>query len=249
MNDTEFTDFGFEQVPPQEKRRRVNNVFESVAPSYNLMNDVMSFGIHRLWKRFAAHVSMVKPGSHILDVAGGTGDMAMLYARRTGPAGKIFVCDISRDMLSTGRDVLLDRGICNNITWIQTDAENLPFAPNTFDLVSIAFGLRNVTDKPRALASMYDKLKYGCPLVVLEFSALALPLLSAWYDRYSYQFIPLMGKHIAGDEHSYRYLVESIRMHPNQEKLKEMMETAGFARVEYNNLSGGIVAVHKAYKI
>lgn len=249
MNDTEFTDFGFERVAPQEKRRRVNHVFTSVAPSYNLMNDVMSLGIHRLWKRFAVHVSTVKPGAHILDVAGGTGDMAMLYAKRVGPTGKIVVCDISRDMLSTGRDLLLDRGICNNITWLQTDAENLPFVANTFDLISIAFGLRNVTDKPRALASMYDKLKYGCPLIVLEFSELVLPLLSAWYDRYSYQFIPRIGKHIARDEQSYRYLVESIRMHPNQDKLKDMMELAGFARVEYNNLSGGIVAVHKAYKI
>ena len=249
MSDTGFTDFGFEQVPPLEKTRRVNRIFESVAPSYNLMNDVMSFGIHRLWKRFAVHVSTVKPGAHILDVAGGTGDMASLYAGRTGPAGKVVVCDINREMLLTGRDQMLDRGLCKNISYIQADAESLPFAENTFDLISIAFGLRNVTDKPRALASMYNKLKYGGPLVVLEFSEMVLPRLREWYDSYSYKLIPIMGKYIARDEQSYRYLVESIRMHPNQEKLKAMMESAGFSRVKYHNLSGGIVAMHKAYKI
>ena len=249
MSEAEFTDFGFEQVPPQEKRRRVYDVFESVAPRYNLMNDIMSFGIHRLWKRYAVHISRVKTGSQILDVAGGTGDMAALYARQTGPTGKVVVCDINRDMLLTGRDELLNRGLCKNIRYTQADAENLPFASNTFDLTSIAFGLRNVTDKPRALASMYDKLKYGCPLVVLEFSTLVLPMLTKLYDRFSYDYIPFMGKHIADDEQSYRYLVESIRMHPDQEALKQMMETAGFARVEYHNLSGGIVAIHKGYKI
>jgi len=249
MNETDLTDFGFEQVPPDEKRRRVNHVFESVATRYNLMNDIMSFGIHRLWKRYAVHISRVKPGSTILDVAGGTGDMAALYARRTGPTGNVMVCDINRDMLVTGRDELLDRGLGKNISYTQGDAENLPFASNSFDLTGIAFGLRNVTDKPRALASMLDKLKYGCPLVILEFSTLVLPMLTKLYDRYSSDYIPFMGRHIAHDEQSYRYLVESIRMHPDQETLKQMLETAGFSRVEYHNLSGGIVAIHKGYKI
>ena len=249
MNDTELTDFGFEQVSRQEKGRRVYHVFESVAPNYNLMNDVMSFGIHRLWKRYAAHISRIKSGAQILDVAGGTGDMASLYARPAGPAGGIVICDINRDMLMTGRDLLLDRGLAGNIRWTQGDAENLPFAAETFDLVSIAFGLRNVTDKAKALASMYDKLKYGCPLIILEFSRVILPALKGLYDRYSYQFIPLMGRYVANDEQSYRYLVESIRMHPDQESLGKMMEHAGFARVEYHNLSGGIVAVHKGYKL
>lgn len=249
MVDTDFTDFGYEKVPLQEKQQRVYHVFESVAPRYNLMNDVMSLGIHRLWKRFAAHVSRVRPGAHILDVAGGTGDMARLYAKQTGPAGSIIICDINRDMLVTGRDQLLDEGVCRNIHWTQGNAEDLPFAANTFDLVSIAFGLRNVTDKQRALISMYDKLKYGSPLVILEFSTMVLPSLRDLYDQYSSHLIPLMGKYIAHDEQSYRYLVESIRMHPDQETLRQMMIKAGFSRVEYHNLSGGIVAVHKGYKI
>lgn len=249
MNNTELTDFGFEQVTRQEKGRRVYHVFESVASNYNLMNDVMSLGIHRLWKRYAVHISPLRPGAHVLDVAGGTGDMAELYARRVGPTGNIVICDINSEMLVTGRDLLLDRGHAGNISWTQGDAENLPFAPLTFDLIGISFGLRNVTDKARALASMYDKLKYGSPLVILEFSTLVLPLLKNMYDRYSYQLIPFMGRHIAGDEQSYRYLVESIRMHPDQQSLGRMMENAGFARVEYHNLSGGIVAIHKGYKV
>jgi demethylmenaquinone methyltransferase/2-methoxy-6-polyprenyl-1,4-benzoquinol methylase len=249
MMDNEFTHFGFEKVPLQEKQQRVYHVFESVAPRYNLMNDLMSLGIHRLWKRFAANISGVRPGAHILDVAGGTGDMARLYAKQTGAAGNIVICDINHDMLLTGRDQLLDEGVCRNIRWTQGNAEDLPFAANTFDLVSIAFGLRNVTDKQRALVSMYDKLKYGSPLVILEFSSLVLPLFREMYDKYSYNLIPLLGKYIAHDEQSYRYLVESIRMHPDQETLKQMMINAGFAKVEYHNLSGGIVAVHKGYKI
>ncbi len=249
MKEHETTDFGFEKVPLQEKKRRVYQVFESVAPNYNLMNDVMSFGIHRLWKRYAVGISRVKSGFQILDVAGGTGDLARLYARQVGDNGRIVVCDINRDMLTTGRDQLLNNGFCKNIVYTQADAERLPFAPNTFDLISMAFGLRNVTDKQQALSSMYEKLKYGCALVVLEFSRPVLPMLGEVYDRYSYQLIPLMGKYIAGDEQSYRYLVESIRMHPDQNTLKKMMEQAGFARVEYHNLTGGIVAIHKGYKI
>lgn len=249
MNETDYTDFGFEQVPRREKGRRVYQVFESVAPNYDLMNDVMSLGIHRLWKRYAAHIAGIRPGAQVLDVAGGTGDMARLYARQAGQSGRVVICDINHDMLRTGRDQLLDRGFCRNIAWTQGDAENLPFASGTFDMAGISFGLRNVTDKARSLASMYDKLKYGSPLVVLEFSKVVLPLLKDLYDRYSYRFIPMMGKHIAGDEQSYRYLVESIRMHPDQETLRSMMEAAGFARVEYHNLSGGIVAVHKGYRL
>lgn len=249
MSESELTDFGFERVTRQEKGRRVYHVFESVAPSYNLMNDVMSAGIHRLWKRYAAHISPLRNGASVLDVAGGTGDMAGLYARQVGPSGSVVVCDINHEMLMAGRDLLIDRGQTAALRWTQGDAEILPFPSNTFDLVGISFGLRNVTDKARALASMYDKLKYGCPLVILEFSTMVLPLLKDWYDHYSYRVIPLMGRYIAGDEQSYRYLVESIRMHPDQDTLAAMMEKAGFARVEYHNLSGGIVAIHKGYKI
>jgi demethylmenaquinone methyltransferase/2-methoxy-6-polyprenyl-1,4-benzoquinol methylase len=249
MNRPDLTDFGFEQVPPEEKTRRVYGVFASVADNYDLMNDVMSLGVHRLWKRYAAALTRLPPDAKILDVAGGTGDMAKLYSSHIGPAGRIIVCDINLEMLAVGRGRLTDAGLCNNIVYIQADAETLPFAPESFDLVSIAFGLRNVTDKPRALASMYDKLKFGRSIIILEFSRVAVPLLREMYDRYSHQCIPLLGKYIAGDEASYRYLVESIRMHPDQQTLKTMMETAGFSRVEYFNLSGGIVAVHRGYKI
>ena len=249
MSQSDFTDFGFEKVTPGEKTRRVNSVFESVAPSYDLMNDLMSFGIHRLWKRYAVQLTRLETGAQILDVAGGTGDMARLYSSRTGVEARIVICDINREMLSVGRDRLIDAGLCKKFSYIQADAENLPFAPNSFDLVSIAFGLRNVTDKSRALVSMYDKLKFGKSIVILEFSRVAIPVLQKLYDNYSSQVIPMMGKYVAGDEASYRYLVESIRMHPDQQTLKSMMEAAGFSRVEFYNLSGGIVAVHRGYKL
>jgi demethylmenaquinone methyltransferase/2-methoxy-6-polyprenyl-1,4-benzoquinol methylase len=245
---TDQADFGFQRVPAGEKTRRVYQVFESVASNYDLMNDLMSFGIHRLWKRYAACLTPIREDACILDVAGGTGDMARLYGAQLGPSGRVVVCDINREMLFTGRDRLTDAGLCRNISYVQGDAENLPFPPHAFDLISIAFGLRNVTDKQRALASMYDKLKYGRPLVILEFSRMAVPALQSLYDRYSWRVIPLLGRYIASDEQSYRYLVESIRMHPDQEALKSMMEAAGFSRVEYFNLSGGIAAVHRGYK-
>ncbi len=242
-------DFGFEKVPPQEKTRRVDEVFSSVATRYDLMNDLMSFGIHRLWKRYAVQLSEVRSGQNVLDVAGGTGDMARLYHARAGEDGLVLVTDINNDMLREGRNKLLDQGLVRGINYVQANAENLPFAANRFDCVSIAFGLRNVTDKLRALRSMYDKTRYGGRLIILEFSTVVLPHFRQLYDEYSLKFIPWLGKTVAHDEASYRYLVESIRMHPDQETLKHMIEEAGYARVEYHNLTGGIVAVHRAWKI
>jgi demethylmenaquinone methyltransferase/2-methoxy-6-polyprenyl-1,4-benzoquinol methylase len=246
---TNSTDFGFEKVSPADKTRRVGQVFSSVAYRYDLMNDLMSFGIHRLWKRFAVHLSGVRPGQKVLDVAGGTGDMAVLFHHRAGNDGLVLVTDINSDMLKEGRNKLYDKGIVRGVDYVQANAEQLPFQNNSFDCVNIAFGLRNVTDKQKALQSMYDKTKYGGCLIILEFSTVVLPHLKRLYDEYSLKLIPLLGKMVANDEASYRYLVESIRMHPDQETLKRMIETAGFTRVEYHNLTGGIVAIHRAYKI
>jgi demethylmenaquinone methyltransferase/2-methoxy-6-polyprenyl-1,4-benzoquinol methylase len=243
------TDFGFQTVTPKEKTRRVAAVFSSVAGKYDLMNDLMSAGMHRLWKRYAVHISPVRAGSAVLDLAGGTGDLAVLYHRRVGPAGRVVVCDINADMLRTGRDRLIDVGFIAGVEYVQADAECLPFRDHTFDCICIGFGLRNVTDKTRALASMHARLKYGGAVVILEFSVLALPLLCKLYDHYSLNVIPAIGRWVAKDEDSYRYLVESIRKHPDQETLKAMMNDAGYSHVTYNNLSGGIVAVHKGYKI
>jgi len=225
-----------------------SEVFASVAPRYDLMNDLMSFGVHRLWKRFAAGLVKLKTGTSVLDLAGGTGDMARLFARQTGGSGRIIVSDINHAMLQVGRDRLIDKGYSAGFDYIQADAENLPFADNSFDLVSIAFGLRNVTDKARALDSMYRVLKFGGSVLILEFSRLVIPLFQDIYDRYSYNCIPLLGKMVAGDGESYRYLVESIRRHPDQDALKAMLEVAGFSRVDYCNLTGGIVAVHRGWK-
>jgi demethylmenaquinone methyltransferase/2-methoxy-6-polyprenyl-1,4-benzoquinol methylase len=249
MNQADFTDFGFEKVSPQEKRDRVADLFDSVAPGYDIMNDLMSFGVHRIWKRYVAGISGIRPGNRILDVAGGTGDMAGMFSTRTGRDGYVTICDISHEMLEQGRNRLLDKGIPGNVEFVQGDAENLPFRDKSFDLINIAFGLRNITDKPAALRSIYSKLKYGSKLIILEFSKVTLPVLQGPYTFYSNKYIPLLGRLIAGDEPSYRYLVESIRMHPDQETLKTMIENAGFSRVRYNNLSGGIVAVHTAYKL
>jgi len=242
-------DFGFERVEPQEKTRRVGEVFSSVASRYDLMNDLMSFGIHRLWKRYAIHVAQIKPGAKILDVAGGTGDMSVLFQREVGDKGTVIVSDINNAMLSEGRDRLLDRGLSSGFQFVQANAEALPFQKNSFDCVCIAFGLRNVTDKDAALRSMFEKLKYGGNVIILEFSKVILPVLRQLYETYSFEFIPRLGQLITQDGDSYRYLVESISMHPDQDTLKGMMETAGFSRVEYYNLSGGIVAVHKGYKL
>ena len=243
------TDFGFERVSPGEKTERVRRVFSSVAARYDLMNDLMSLGLHRLWKRLAVGYSGVRNGSSVLDLAGGTGDCARLYHAATAPEGRVTLCDVNADMLVRGRDRMLDRGLCDRLGYVQADAQDLPFRDASFDCINVAFGLRNMTDKPRALASMLSKLKYGGVLIVLEFSKLVLPQMQRAYDAWSTGVIPVLGKIVAGDEASYRYLVESIRMHPDQDTLKAVMEAAGFARVEYLNLSGGIVAVHRGHRL
>ena len=249
MTETQLTHFGFQTVTSEEKTRRVSQVFSSVAGNYDLMNDLMSAGLHRLWKRYAVHISQVKPGAMVLDVAGGTGDLAALFRQKVGDRGRVVISDINNAMLQEGRDRLIDKGFISSIEYVQGNAEHLPFADNSFDCICIAFGLRNVTDKAMALSSMYDKLKFGGSIIILEFSSLVLPVLGKLYDRYSFDIIPAVGKWVAKDADSYRYLVESIRKHPDQETLKKMMEHAGFSRVSYYNLSGGIVAVHKGYKI
>lgn len=242
-------DFGYRKVPPGDKTRLVGQVFSSVSSRYDLMNDLMSLGVHRLWKRYAVHLSGVRPGQSVLDVAGGTGDLATLFHDRVGADGLVLVTDINNDMLQEGRNKLCDRGIVRGIEYVQANAEHLPFRDNRFDCVSIAFGLRNVTDKQAALRSMYEKTKFGGCLIVLEFSTVVLPHLKRLYDTWSFKLIPWLGRIVAGDEASYRYLVESIRVHPDQETLKQMMQEAGFECVEYYNLSGGIVAVHRGWKI
>jgi len=249
MTENENTDFGFTQVRPEEKTRRVAEVFSSVSNNYDVMNDLMSFGVHRFWKRYAIHIANVKSGSRVLDVAGGTGDMTALFSPRVGDEGRVIISDINAEMLDQGRNRLLDRGIVSGIDYVQANAECLPFRDNYFDCISIAFGLRNVTDKPKALASMHAKLKYGGNLIILEFSRVVLPLLNRLYDMYSFNLIPLFGKLVAKDKGSYEYLVESIRKHPDQKTLKGMLEAAGFSRVSCHNLSGGIVAIHKGYKL
>jgi demethylmenaquinone methyltransferase/2-methoxy-6-polyprenyl-1,4-benzoquinol methylase len=237
----ERTQFGYEQVSPEEKSRRVRGVFDSVARKYDVMNDVMSGGLHRAWKRFALEVSGVRPGQRVLDLAGGTGDVAALFADRVGANGLVVHTDINGAMLAEGRDKLLDRGVI--LPTIQCNAEALPFPARVFDVVSIAFGLRNVTRKETALAEIRRVLRPGGACVVLEFSRVAPPLGPA-YDWYSFNVLPRLGKWIANDEASYRYLAESIRVHPDQDALKQLMEQSGFDRVEYHNLTAGVVAVH-----
>jgi demethylmenaquinone methyltransferase/2-methoxy-6-polyprenyl-1,4-benzoquinol methylase len=237
----ERTQFGFEDVSPDEKTRRVRGVFDSVARKYDVMNDLMSGGLHRLWKRFAIEVAQLRPGQRVLDLAGGTGDLALLFSRKVGPEGVVVHTDINGAMLAEGRDKLLDGGLV--LPTVQCNAEALPFADRTFDVVSIAFGLRNVTHKDRALAEMRRVTKPGGLALVLEFSQVAAPLAPA-YDWYSFNVLPRVGQWVAGDAASYRYLAESIRVHPKQEALKAMMEHAGFDRVEYFNLTAGVVAVH-----
>lgn len=249
MSETNTTDFGFERVPPGEKTQRVSSVFSHVASRYDLMNDLMSLGIHHLWKRVAVQLAGVQKGDRVLDVAGGTGDMTRLYHARTDEQGEVIMTDINADMLAIGRDRCLDKNILNGVNYVQANAEYLPFPKNYFDCVNISFGLRNITDKPKALKSMCHVTKYGGSLVILEFSKVVIPLLEKLYKQYSFNIIPLLGKYIAHDEKSYRYLVESIQMHPDQETLKEMIKQAGYAHVEYHNLSGGIVAIHRARKI
>jgi demethylmenaquinone methyltransferase / 2-methoxy-6-polyprenyl-1,4-benzoquinol methylase len=242
------THFGFREVTLGEKARMVRGVFDSVAGKYDLMNDLMSLGIHRIWKRIAIQLSHVRAGEAVLDLAGGTGDMTALFASRVGPSGQVILSDINAAMLQRGRDRLIDQGIAGNVRFSQIDAEKLPFGDNQFDVVCIAFGLRNVTRKDDALRSIYRVLKPGGRAIILEFSEVQGDLLKKGYDVYSFKILPLLGKLIANDSESYRYLAESIRMHPNQETLKEMMQSAGFDRCEYFNLTHGVVAVHRGYK-
>ena len=242
------THFGFQDVAWEEKEKRVAGVFHSVAAKYDIMNDLMSLGVHRLWKRFTIDMSAARAGQKILDIAGGTGDLSAHFSRIVGKEGQVILSDINDSMLKVGRDKLFDRGICGNIEYVQANAEYLPFASNTFDCITIAFGLRNVTNKENALRSMLRVLKPGGRLLVLEFSKVKNPLVKKMYDVYSFSALPLMGKLIANDSESYRYLAESIRMHPDQETLKQMMEEAGFVRTTYHNISGGVVALHKGIK-
>jgi demethylmenaquinone methyltransferase/2-methoxy-6-polyprenyl-1,4-benzoquinol methylase len=239
------THFGYQQVPEDDKARKVADVFESVAPKYDLMNDLMSLGLHRVWKAFTVAVSGVRAGDRVLDVAGGSGDLARAFARRVGPTGEVWLTDINGAMLGVGRDRLLDAGVAAPI--LQCDAERLPLRSGTFDCVSVAFGLRNMTHKEAALAEMRRVLKPGGRLLVLEFSKVWKPLERA-YDWYSFNVLPWLGRQVAKDEASYRYLAESIRMHPDQEALRAMMEQAGLEDVEYFNLAAGAVALHRGVK-
>jgi demethylmenaquinone methyltransferase/2-methoxy-6-polyprenyl-1,4-benzoquinol methylase len=239
------TDFGFQNVPEDEKARKVAGVFSSVAGRYDLMNDLMSGGLHRLWKRFAVELTGVREGSRVLDVAGGTGDLTTLLAGRAGASGEVWLTDVNADMLSRGRDRLLDSG--RVVPVVRCNAERLPFVTDHFDCVIVGFGLRNMTRKEQALAEMLRALRPGGRLVVLEFSRVWKPL-APLYDAYSFNLLPALGRLVANDADSYRYLAESIRMHPDQETLKSMMESAGFSRVEYFNLAAGVVAVHRGFK-
>jgi len=241
-------DFGFSEVPLEEKVKKVKGVFDSVAAKYDVMNDVMSFGIHRLWKRHAIELSGIRPGNKVLDLAGGTGDLTKAFAKRVGKTGQVVLADINESMVRVGRDRLINEGVMGNVDYTITNAEALTYPDNTFDLVTISFGLRNVTKKDKALAEMARVLKPGGQLMVLEFSKVTQPLLAKAYDFYSFNILPKMGKLIANDEASYQYLAESIRMHPDQETLKQMMLDAGFDKADYLNMSQGIVALHRGWK-
>lgn len=243
------TDFGFEQVPLEEKSQRVASVFSSVVEQYDLMNDLMSFGVHRLWKRFAVAATGAREGQQVLDLACGSGDLAKLFAEQVGAHGSVTLADVNAAMLDLGRRRMVDAGVLQGIAYVQLDAESLPFCDDSFDIVSIAFGLRNVTRKERALESMYRVLRPGGQVLILEFSELTLPLLDSLYRAYSFEVLPRIGQVVAKDASSYRYLAESIRMHPSQERLLEMMQRAGFEHCSYNNLTGGVVAAHRGYKL
>ncbi len=249
MTDDKTTHFGYENVPESEKASRVRGVFDSVASRYDLMNDLMSFGVHRLWKRFAIGLSGVRSGQRVLDLASGTGDLAARLAGLVGPRGQVVMTDINAAMLSRGRDRMLDEGRTGNVVYAQIDAEALPFAADSFDCVTIAFGLRNVTHKERALAEMHRVLRSGGRALVLEFSHPTTAPLRTAYDLYSFQVLPRLGRLVTSDAASYRYLAESIRVHPGQAVLRGMMEAAGFDRCDVHNLTGGIVAVHRGFKL
>ena len=244
----ETTHFGFETIPVDEKVRRVRGVFDSVASRYDLMNDLMSGGLHRLWKHFTVEQAAVRPGQVVLDLAGGTGDLAGKFASQVGSSGHVVLADINASMLQQGRRRLIDAGVAGNLSIAQVDAENLPFMSSGFDCITIAFGLRNLTEKETALASMLRVLKPGGKLLILEFSKPSDAIKPA-YDLYSFKVLPVLGKLVANDADSYQYLAESIRMHPDQDQLKDMLRDAGFERCRYHNLAGGIVALHVGYKI
>lgn len=244
----DLTDFGFQKVPLTEKTRKVADVFRSVAGKYDLMNDLMSLGIHRLWKRFALELASVRPGQLVLDLAGGTGDLTKKLAQQVGDTGQVVLADINEAMISQGRNRLIDEGIAGNVTYVQANAEVLPFLENSFDVITMAFGLRNVTLKEKALRSMWRVLKPGGKVIILEFSKLTIPSLMPLYDAYSFHILPFLGRVVANDAESYRYLAESIRKHPDQQTLKHMMIEAGFESCDFHNLAAGIVALHKGYK-
>ena len=248
MSDDKTTHFGYQQVPVGEKAAKVADVFHSVAAKYDVMNDLMSGGVHRLWKRFTIELSGVRTGQKVLDIAGGTGDLTAKFSRLVGPTGEVVLADINDSMLKVGRDKLLDSGVCGNVVFTQADAQYLPFPDNTFDCITIAFGLRNVTDKDLALRSMLRVLKPGGRLLVLEFSKPTNPLIEKFYDFYSFNVLPKMGQLVANDADSYQYLAESIRMHPDQETLKGMMNDAGFVNTKFYNMTSGIVALHRGFK-
>ncbi len=248
MSNHKTTHFGYKKVPVSEKAGRVAQVFDSVANKYDLMNDLMSGGIHRLWKRYTIQLSAVREGHRVLDIAGGTGDLALRFSQLVGSTGQVVLADINQSMLAVGRDRLTDRGAAANLSFTQADAQYLPFADNSFDCVSIAFGLRNVTDKELALKSMQRVLKPGGRLLVLEFSKPTNPLLEKVYDSYSFNVLPRLGGLVVNDADSYRYLAESIRMHPDQETLKGMLADAGLVNCDYHNLTGGVVALHRGIK-
>ncbi len=242
------THFGYQQVETKEKAGRVADVFHSVANKYDIMNDLMSFGLHRLWKRSTVDLCQLHPGNKVLDVAGGTGDLAIKFAEKVGDKGQVILSDINSSMLKEGRNKVIDSGHFENIHLCQLDAEKLPFPDNYFDCITIGFGLRNVTDKNAALRSFHRCIKPGGRAIILEFSHVTSEVLQTIYDSYSFRILPKLGKMVTDDEDSYQYLAESIRMHPDQEKLKQMMQNAGFERCDYHNLSSGIVAIHKGYK-
>jgi len=248
MSEGKTTHFGFKDVPVEEKAGKVAEVFHSVADKYDVMNDLMSFGIHRLWKRYTIEMSGVRKGYKVLDIAGGTGDLAAKFSDIVGDSGEVVLSDINGSMLGVGRSRMIDKGLLTNIDYVQANAESLPFPDNYFDCITIAFGLRNVTEKAKALKSMYRIVKPGGRVLVLEFSKPQSPLLSKVYDLYSFKILPKMGEIVANDSESYKYLAESIRMHPDQQTLKEMMSEAGFEQCDYHNLTGGIVALHRGFK-
>ena len=248
MSNEKTTHFGYETVDVEKKAGKVADVFHSVAAKYDLMNDLMSMGIHRLWKRITIDMSGVRPGNSVLDLAGGTGDLTRKFSTIVGAKGRVVLADINSSMLNVGRDRLTDQGYTGNIEYVQANAECLPFEHNSFDVITIAFGLRNVTDKDAALRSMARVLKPGGRLLVLEFSKPVNPLVSKAYDLYSFSALPFMGKLVANDSESYKYLAESIRMHPDQETLKGMMEDAGLVRCSYHNMTSGVVALHRGVK-